>query len=113
MHDPTEGGFLGGLDEICRLARLEASADKERVPVHAYTKRAAARLGFDPLRLVASGSLMAVIREDKSRGAERAFGDSPTPLTRVGIFEDRVFRSEGRPAPREELWGLLRRPRVG
>jgi hydrogenase maturation factor len=110
MHDPTEGGFWGGVAEICALAGLSADIDAGSVPVHEYTKRAAGALGFDPLRLVASGCLLAVVGEERIASAEGAFKKSKTELTRVGLFTDTPYSPDGR-APTEELWDLLKRPR--
>jgi hydrogenase maturation factor len=110
MHDPTEGGFWGGVSEISRLANLSADIDPGAVPVHEYTRRASGALGFNPLSLVASGCLLAVVREENAVSAERAFINSTIPLTRVGVFTGRPYAPiEG--APPEELWGLLKRPR--
>jgi hydrogenase maturation factor len=106
MHDPTEGGFWGGLSEICGLSGLSADVDADAVPVHEYTSRAARALGFEPKSLVASGSMIAVIAEDRVKSARGAFGDSRITLTRVGRVSERPYVPEGGP-PREELWALL------
>jgi hydrogenase maturation factor len=112
MHDPTEGGFFGGLDEICRLAGFSADADRASVPVHEYTRRVALALGFDPLRLVASGSLMAVVAPDKIKSAERVFENSSISLSRVGSITGNKWDTPHEGAPVEELWALLKRGRV-
>lgn len=111
MHDPTEGGFLGGLGEICRLAELSAAVDRDDVPLHPYTARAAKSLGFDPLKLVASGSMLAVIPADLAAEAERAFMSVGIPLTRVGrlVSLDDPAGMEISDEPSEELWALLKR----
>ncbi|MDR1509847.1 MAG: hydrogenase expression protein [Synergistaceae bacterium] len=110
MHDPTEGGFRGGLSEICRLSGLSADIDEDAVPIHEYTSRAARALGFDPKSLVASGGMLAVIGEDKTKLAEEIFDGSRVALTRVGRVRERQYSPESGP-PREELWALLKRPR--
>ena len=109
MHDPTEGGFWGGAVEISRLANLSADIDASRVPVHELTARASAALGFDPLRLVASGCLLAVVKDESTERAEKAFASSGIPLTKVGAFTDRPYNFND-DTSHEELWGLLRRP---
>lgn len=106
MHDPTEGGFYGGLGEICRLAGFGADVSRESVPVHPYTRRAAEALGFDPLHLVASGSLMAVVPGDRATAARREFENSGITLTRVGrMAGDNRCDIDAK----EELWSLLKR----
>lgn len=109
MHDPTEGGFWGGLGEICRLAHLSAEIDRTAVPVHPYTRRAAEALGFDPLRLVASGSMMAILPETDLPAATRACADAGISLTRVGTMRGAAAAEFPPEDGGEELWGLLRR----
>ena len=111
MHDPTEGGFWGGLDEICRLAGLDADVCPDSVPLHPYTKRAADALGFDPMRLVASGSMIATVPPCSASLAESAFKGMAIGITRVGVMTDRRDGWLHRPAPKEELWPLLKRGR--
>jgi hydrogenase maturation factor len=111
MHDPTEGGFRGGLHEICGLAGLRADIDEDAVPIHEYTLRAARSLGFDPQSLVASGSMIAVIGDDKIERAEKVFHDSRVALTRVGRVSRCPYSPESGPA-KEELWALLKRARL-
>lgn len=113
MHDPTEGGFWGGLGEICRLASLSAGVSLEAVPVHSYTKRAASALGFDPLHLVASGSMMAIVPREKAACVESLFAATDISLTRVGEMTDCASGSgEALTEPKEELWTLLKRKSV-
>ncbi|MDY3868170.1 MAG: AIR synthase-related protein [Pyramidobacter sp.] len=64
MHDPTEGGFMGGMTEISRLGRLGIQLDHDAVPVHPWTRRVSQKLGFDPLKLISSGVLLAVVPEN-------------------------------------------------
>jgi hydrogenase maturation factor len=118
MHDPTEGGFLGGLDEICRLAGLDADVSRDDVPLHPFTRRAALDLGFDPLRLVASGSMIAAVPADRARSVESAFRGASIEITRVGVMKaSRACGTDGRlgavpsTGPVEELWSLLKRGR--
>lgn len=110
MHDPTEGGFLGGLGEICRLSGLSADIARDAVPVHTYTKRASALLGFDPLRLVASGSLMAIVPQDRAPLVDAAFADTEIAVACVGSMTANGGEPVGTDAT-EELWGLLKRDR--
>ncbi|MDO5114924.1 MAG: AIR synthase-related protein [Synergistaceae bacterium] len=106
MHDPTEGGFLGGLDEISSLCGLSAEIDFDALPVHPLTRRAAEMLRFDPLRLIASGSLLAVVPERRAKEAREALKaagfDSVTAGRMAGALKTPL------PEPAEELWRLLK-----
>lgn len=114
MHDPTEGGFCGGLGEICRLASLSAEIDPDMIPLHPYTRRASEVLGFDPLRFVASGSMMAVVPPDRVDTVERSFKDANIAIARVGRMREDAGSKGGTgwKEPREELWSLLKRERI-
>ena len=106
MHDPTEGGFMGGVGEICSLCGLEAEIDYDALPVHPLTRLAAQKLDFDPLCLIASGSLLAVIPEER-------IDQACSSLTAAGVDSFIVGRMGGKlkapvPDPTEELWGLLK-----
>ncbi len=106
MHDPTEGGFLGGVGEISQLCGLAAEIRRESLPVHPLTKRAAERLGFDPLKLIASGSLLVVVPQDKADAAlaslKAAGFDSVIAGRMAGPLAEKL------PEPAEELWRLLK-----
>lgn len=113
MHDPTESGFYGGLGEICRLAGLSACVDEAAIPVHPYTKRAADALGFDPLHLVASGCIMAVVPSEYVPLLAQTFQDAAIDLTFVGNMSGMNGNASCEDAvePKEELWDLLKRER--
>ncbi len=105
MHDPTEGGFLGGLGEITRLSGLGVSLDREAVPVDRLTLSCSECLGFDPLRLISSGVLVAVIPRKHLDEALEALEGSGIACSVIG----EMVRGEG-DVPvetKEELWGLL------
>ncbi|HAH69005.1 MAG TPA: hydrogenase expression protein [Synergistaceae bacterium] len=106
MHDPTEGGFMGGVGEISSLSGLQAEIDYSSVPVHPLTKRAAEKLGFDPLRLIASGSLLAAVPEDRTAEALEQLAKTGIEAAVVGSMGDRLVKPV--PEPSEELWRLLK-----
>lgn len=106
MHDPTEGGFAGGLSEIALLSGIEFDIDETKIPVDNLTRKAAEHLHFDPLHLIASGSLLAVIKSDDIEKAKEG-------LEKAGLHYAVIGRA-GKTAdiepeePTEELWRLLR-----
>lgn len=111
LHDPTEGGFRGGVSEAERLAGWTFRTEADRVPLHPLTRRAAQALGFDPLCLIASGSLLAVLPPEALGEAGRRLDARGIPWAEVGEVTEEPFGGEV--STREELWGLLRRPREG
>lgn len=105
MHDPTEGGFLGGLGEISRLSGLGMILDRDAVMIHPFTAKCSKSLGFDPLRLISSGVLVAVIPDvnvEEAAGVLRVAGIESAVIGRVVDGKGNV-----KVETREELWRLL------
>ncbi len=65
MHDPTEGGVIQGLYEMCNAAAVDFEVNEE-ISVADETKDICRTLGLDPLRLISSGCLLATCPGDKS-----------------------------------------------
>ena len=60
MHDPTEGGVIGGLRELAQSQDLYLRVFRERVSVREETRAICGELGVDPLKLISSGSLLCI-----------------------------------------------------
>lgn len=106
MHDPTEGGFRGGLDEICSLCGLQAELFTDKLPIDELTRRAAEHLGFDPLHLIASGSLLAVVPQEDADSALAALKSAHIHAVIAGRMGAPLTAPI--PEPKEELWRLLK-----
>lgn len=105
MHDPTEGGIKGGLSEFQRLSGLGIDLDPDRVPLHPLTRRVIRELEFDPLHMISSGVLLAVIGKDDLDEARRRLEEKGIPASVIGEL---VPPGEGVPLDsREELWRVL------
>lgn len=107
MHDPTEGGLMGGLSEIASLTPWGLQVDPSAIPIHPYTLRAAQALGFDPLRLISSGVLLAILPGGELESVKKDLSDQGVPFAIIG----RVVEGKGNCSMSfsEELWGLLAR----
>ena len=101
MHDPTEGGIMGGLTELSGMMAgrgLRLCGDTVlRRPV----RRLCAHLDIDPLRLISSGALMAVIPGGKAAEVMRRFEDAGVESQIVAEVADRDYFE---PSFKEELW---------
>ena len=62
MHDPTEGGIATALHELADASRLGINIDGDKIPILDETKTLAKILKFNPLGLLASGSLLIVCK---------------------------------------------------
>ena len=110
MHDPTEGGLEGALAEIRRACGRGITPGPEEVPLSPLTKRAAEVLGFDPLHLISSGMLLAVVPPEQAETAQGALEQKNIASKIIGHFEG-AAGSEGLDM-HEELWGILARKKL-
>lgn len=107
MHDPTEGGLIGGIGEMLRLTHLGVRLVETGLPLHPFTKKCAERLGFDPLHLISSGVLLAAVPAKNVPAALTALRGEGIEGHIIGEFHS----VEGN-VPRdgtEVLWDLLER----
>ena len=115
MHDPTEGGILNACWELAESSDLGMEIFAENIPVAAETRSICSSLGLDPLKLMSSGCLLAVIDSNSfdyairrlSRLEVRASSIGTMTTRRAGRTLFRNGRSFGlRPVPQDELYKL-------
>jgi hydrogenase expression/formation protein HypE len=85
MHDPTEGGLIGGLVEIAYASNKTLEIWEDRVPVAEETLVMANALGLHPLRLISSGVLLVTVPENRA-------GEAVELLSKVGIRASAIGR---------------------
>ncbi len=116
MHDPTEGGVLGGIFEICEASGKGCVINIQSIPVRRETRIICERLGIDPLRLVSSGTLLATVSESKTARLLRKLHERGFKARVIG----RVTRNRGEKIgllgsgeirinelPQDELWKAI------
>jgi hydrogenase expression/formation protein HypE len=84
MHDVTEGGLATAVRELSEASGRRLSVELERIPVYPETREMARLLGFDPLGLIASGSLLMCVRPEAVASLERALEKVGVAATRIG-----------------------------
>jgi len=89
MHDPTEGGVLGGVAELAYASGTTVELWADKVPVLEETKLAAKAVGVDVLRLISSGALLATVPSDKVDQALQAVKLSGAEAAVVGRVKER------------------------
>lgn len=82
MHDITEGGVVGALQEMCTASNVGAVIDLNRVPILPVTRKICALLKVDPVRIMSSGSMLIAV-SDQSRLMED-LADQGIPATVIG-----------------------------
>ena len=92
MHDPTEGGILGGLVEMSISSGFPFDVDAEAIPHREATRRICAVMDVDPLRILGSGALLATVPPED---ADSALAE----LREIGIEARIIGRVEEGPSP--------------
>jgi len=123
MHDPTEGGVAGGLNELANASGTGFRVYEELIEVAPETAEICRFFRIDPLKLVSSGSLLVVVDR---RGSERVVSHlrrenvdaavigEVLPDRAKRILVSRDGREKDLPLPRtDDLWAALRRKRSG
>lgn len=117
MHDPTEGGVLGGLMEMCVANKISARVYSDRIPIPPETEAICRELGIDPLKLISSGSLLCIFPATAVEKAKRRFKAAGIPSSEIGLVEDAgeakltLATDSGeeilREFPMDEIWGVV------
>lgn len=58
MHDVTEGGVVGAVQELCYAAECGATIRLRDLPISEPVQRVADKFGFDPIRVVGAGAML-------------------------------------------------------
>ena len=103
MHDPTEGGLNGALYETSKGCDMGIEF-YDSLPVSELTLRAAERLHFDPMNLISSGMLIAVIPPERINEAQESLRTNGISSCIAGRFVD---GKENVLSTHEELWKIL------
>jgi hydrogenase expression/formation protein HypE len=66
MHDPTEGGVLGGIHEMADASNLGVRVYEDKIAVEPETAKICRFFEIDPLQLIGSGALLIAAEKDKT-----------------------------------------------
>ncbi len=104
MHDPTEGGIMGGLTELAELSGKGGIRLYDDIVLRKPVERLTSALGIDPLKLISSGALMAVIPGEKAGETAALLEKNGIEYQYIGeIAEENNFE----PSFHEELWSHI------
>jgi hydrogenase maturation factor len=84
MHDPTEGGIATALEEMAQAARATIHVTPDAIPAFDETRAICGALGLDPLGLLASGALLAIVAEIDAAAVERSLNERGIACARIG-----------------------------
>lgn len=117
MHDPTEGGLVGGVQEMALASGNGFILYEEMVPIREETLAICDALGIDPLRLISSGSLLISVSRERADDLVKELRRGGVDASIIGELVDRrkgmrVLRGDGREEDAsgpvmDELWRAL------
>ncbi|MCS7108801.1 MAG: AIR synthase family protein [Sulfolobales archaeon] len=102
MHDPTEGGILGGALELAYASNTSITIHEESIPVAKETAIICEALNIDPLRMLSSGTLLASVPVEKLDYALKKLRNGGLnasvigEVTKRGDFLVKILRKDGR-----------------
>ncbi|MHA1269503.1 MAG: AIR synthase family protein [Candidatus Helarchaeota archaeon] len=114
MHDPTEGGLLGGLIEICGLINKGFILYENEIPIYNCINEICLKLEINSLRLLSSGALIIICNKEYSDKIIKVLTESGIPSKIIGEITDSGYKlllkngncKEVSPEIYEELWKL-------
>jgi len=84
MHDPTEGGIATALGEISQAAGVKILVEKEKIPIIKETSLVCDYYRLDPLYLLASGCLLAMLPRKEAKKAVKILKENGILATIIG-----------------------------
>lgn len=84
MHDATEGGVLGAMDEMAAASGKAFVVDPGEIPVAPESRRVCAAFGLDPLRTMGEGALILTCGRRSVADLENSLARSGIPVTKIG-----------------------------
>ena len=84
MHDATEGGVLGALEEMALASRHAFEIDVSKIPVPEAAAKVCAAFGLDPLATMGEGALLTTCRPSIVPELMRNMSRSQIPISEIG-----------------------------
>ena len=118
MHDPTEGGLIGGLHEICDASEVGFEIDLDSIPLHDATNSICDFLSVNVLELISSGSMLMTCMSEGAESVIAALEAKGLQATNLGtVSSDASMRMGSRngepiqmPRPKNDaIWEALKK----
>jgi hydrogenase maturation factor len=120
MHDATEGGIAGGLQEIAWASNVGLVAYETKIPVCPETDVICKTLGIDSLKTIRSGTLIIAAKPESAEKIVAALTREGVRASIIGKVTEKkqgayIIRKNGaklnlsKPI-KEELWTALKEP---
>lgn len=118
MHDATEGGVAGGLQEIAWASDIGLVAYEKKIMISKETEAICNALSVDPLRTISSGALIISAEPESASRIVKALGEKGIKASVIGKTTNKkdgvyIIRKDGTKLDlstpvKEELWKALK-----
>jgi len=88
MHDPTEGGLIGGLTEIAYASKKTIEVWEDKIPVLDITMEFSKALDIDYLKLISSGVLIATVPDEYLDDAVSILRNKNIEVSVIGVVKE-------------------------
>jgi hydrogenase expression/formation protein HypE len=88
MHDPTEGGLAGALDELARASKTGVAIDADKVHIYPETHAICEALKLDPWGLIASGALLVTANPQGSSNITKRLSEAGISAEVIGTITE-------------------------
>lgn len=88
MHDPTEGGIFGGINEMADASKTGVKVFEEKIPIAKETAEICKFFKIDPLQLISSGALLIAAKQDYEEKILKGLRKEKIEASVIGEFLD-------------------------
>ena len=100
MHDPTEGGLIGGILELSTLVKKGFEVDLSKVPIYRETEILCNYFNINPFKTISSGGLIIVAEKDEAKKIKTILNEHNIPCEIIGKFlgneREKLFLLDGK-----------------
>jgi hydrogenase maturation factor len=86
MHDPTEGGILGGIHEMADASNISVRVYQDKIMVEPETAKICRYFEIDPLQLIGSGALLIAAEPHKTNEIVESLCNNRIYAAEIGEF---------------------------
>ena len=86
MHDPTEGGILGGVHEMADASNIGVRVYQDKIMIEPETAKICRYFEIDPLQLIGSGALLIAAEPKKTNEIVESLNNNRIYAAEIGEF---------------------------
>jgi hydrogenase expression/formation protein HypE len=90
MHDPTEGGVITGIREICAASNCGALVLQASIGILPETEALCSQFGLDPLGAISSGALLLTLPQEAAVPLVHHYHEHGVPASVIGEILDPI-----------------------